>query len=108
MLKVAQSCDPGAIDSNVDIKKLVNKYGRFEGSFGRLMEFGGETPEQIVINLVVSDGDKSRSQRNQLFDKKFKVVGLDSGDHQDFLKCTMITLATSFKYNADPDDVENY
>ena len=72
------------------------------------MEFGGEAPEHVVIDLIVSDGDKSRSQRNQLFDNKFKVVGLVAGDHHDFNKCTIIALATKFRYNADPNDVENY
>ena len=108
ILNVAQTCDAGAIDTRVDIQKLIKKYGSFEGGFGRLMEFGGEAPEHVVINLIVSDGDKSRSQRNQLFDNKFKVVGLVAGDHHDFKKCTIIALATKFRYNADPNDVENY
>ena len=108
ILAVAQKCDAGAIDSNIDLQKTIKKYGSFEGSFGRLMEFGGEAPEHVVIDLIVSDGDKSRSQRNQLFDNKFKVVGLVAGDHHDFKKCTIIALATKFRYNADPNDVENY
>ena len=105
---VAQHCDPGSIDAKIDIQKLIQRYGGFEGSFGRLMEFGGETPEHVVINLIVSDGDRSRSQRDQLFDNNFKVLGLVAGDHPDFRKCTIITLAGKFNYNADPDDVENY
>ena len=40
------------------------------------MEFGGETPEHVVISLIVSDGDPSHSQRDQLFDNNFRVVGL--------------------------------
>ena len=108
ILAVAQKCDAGAIDNNIDLQKTIKKYGSFEGSFGRLMEFGGEAPEHVVIDLIVSDGDKSRSQRNQLFDNKFKVVGLVAGDHHDFKKCTIIALATKFRYNADPNDVENY
>ena len=107
-MKAVQHCDPGALDSNVDMNQIINKYGSFEGEFSRLMEFGGETPEQVVINLVVSDGDRSRSQRNQLLDKTFKVVGLVSADHEEFRKCTIITLTHKFNYDADPDDVENY
>ena len=108
LLHVAQTCDAGAIDSHVDIKKLIKKYGSFDGSFGRLMEFGGEAAEHVVIDLVVSDGDRSRSQRDQLLDNNFKVIGLVAGDHPDFKKCTMMALATKFNYNADPDDIENY
>ena len=72
------------------------------------MEFGGEAAEHVVIDLVVSDGDRSRSQRDQLLDNNFKVIGLVAGDHPDFKKCTMMALATKFNYNADPDDTENY
>ena len=105
---VAQHCDPSQIDAKIDLQKVIQRYGGFEGSFGRLMEFGGETPEHVVINLIVSDGDRSRSQRDQLFDNNFKVLGLVAGDHPDFRKCTIITLAGKFNFNADPDDVENY
>ena len=108
LFNVAQRCDPGAIDSHINLSNTIKKYGSFEGNFGRLMEFGGETPEQIVIDLIVSDGDRSRSQRDQLMDNDFKFVGLVSGDHPDFTKATMITLTYKFNYDADPDDVENY
>ena len=108
IFNIAQTCDAGAIDTRLNLQKTIEKYGTFEGSFGRLMEFGGEAPEHVVIDLVVSDGDRSRSQRNQILDKSFKVIGLVAGDHPDYKKCTMITLTTKFKYNADPDDVENY
>ena len=108
ILQVAQTCDAGAIDSRINVKQLIDRYGSFEGGFGRLMEFGGTTPEIVVIDLVVSDGDKSRSQRSQLLDKTYRVIGLVAGDHPDYKKCTMITLANKVNYKDDPDDVENY
>jgi len=108
LLHLAQTCDAGAIDSNVNVKDLIDKYGNFEGGFGRLMEFGGTTPELAVINLVVSDGDSNRTQRSYLLDRTYKVIGIAAGDHPDFKKCTMITLAKGFKYKDHPDDVENY
>ena len=108
LMAVLKTCDPGALDSHVSLIQVINRYGSFEGEFARLLEFGGETPEQVVLNLVVSDGDRTRSQRNQLLDKTFKVVGIVSDDHKDFTKCTVITLTNTFNNDADPDDVENY
>ena len=70
----------------LNLKQVIDKYGSFEESFGRLMEFGGEAPEHVVIDLVVSDGDRSRSQRNQILDKSFRVIGLVAGDHPDYKK----------------------
>ena len=108
LMNAVQNCDPGALDSHIDMSQVIKKYGSFEGDFSRLMEFGGETPEQVVINLIVCDGDRSRTQRNQLLDKTYKVVGIVSADHEEFTKCTIITLTHKFDYEADPDDVENY
>ncbi len=108
LYNAVQHCSPSLLDSRVNLSDLIQKYGSFEGNFGRLMEFGGESPEHIVIDLIVSDGDPSRSQRDQLMDNDFKFIGLVNGDHPDFTKATIITLTYKFNYNADPDDVENY
>lgn len=40
------------------------------------MDFGGETPELVLINLVVSDGDPSRGQRESLLSTDLKKLVL--------------------------------
>ena len=56
------------IDS-IDINEIVEKYGNFNGELNQLMEFGSKTPEQVVICLLVCDGDSSRGNRTYLFIK---------------------------------------
>ena len=90
------------------MNSLIEKYGNFTGSFNRVMECGGSTPEQVVINLLVSDGDKSRSQRDTLLNKSLKRIGVASGKHDIYRTATIIILCTKFENTVDSDDTENY
>ena len=99
--------DPGQIGT-VDMNALIEKYGSFTGSFNRVMECGGATPEQVVINLLVSDGEKTRGQRDALLSKALKRVGIASGEHDIYRTATMILFCTKFDNTVDPDDNENY
>ena len=107
LLENIQRTDPDNLDS-IDMNAIVAKFGDYSGAFGRIMEFGGASPQQIVTNIVVCDGDKSRSQRANIMNKDFKVVGVALGDHSAFRKCTTIIACTAFKNTRDHDDYENY
>ncbi len=89
---------------NIDMEEIINKYGSFSGSFSRAMDFGGETPEQAVINLIVSDGDKSRGQRESLLSTEIKRVGVANGEHDTYRHCTAIVTCTEFENTIDADD----
>ena len=89
---------------NIDMEEIINKYGTFSGSFSRAMDFGGETPEQAVINLIVSDGDKSRGQRESLLSTEIKRVGVANGEHNAYRHCTAIVTCTEFENTVDEDD----
>ena len=65
---VQKETDPNNL-KNVDMDSIISRHGNFVGNFSRSMEFGGATPEQVIVNLVVSDGDKTRGQRDALLNK---------------------------------------
>lgn len=106
-LSGVQSVDPSQIGT-IDMNAIIDKYGSFQGNFSRAMEFGGSTPEQVVINLLVSDGDKSRSQRDALLNPILKRVGVSQGKHDIYRTVTIIVSCTVFQNNLDSDDTENY
>ena len=87
-----------------DMEDIINKYGGFSGSFSRAMDFGGETPEQAVINLIVSDGDKTRGQRESLLSTEIKRIGVANGPHKTYRHCTAIVTCTEFENTYDYDD----
>ena len=87
-----------------DMEDIINKQGSFSGSFSRAMDFGGETPEQAVINLIVSDGDKTRGQRESLLSTEIKRIGVANGAHSTYRHCTAIVTCTEFENYVDDDD----
>ena len=106
LLVVVQK-DPSQIGS-VNMNELIDKYGSFTGAFNRVMECGGTTPEQVVVNILVSDGDKNRSQRDALLNKSLKRIGVASGKHDIYKNATIIIFSTTFTNNFDSDDNETY
>ena len=91
-------------DANVEIEPVVEKYGNFKGQFKRLIEFGAPTAELVVVNLVVSDGDKSRGLREALLSKDFKQIGVAHGTHDKFRQCSVIVECAEFENTVDGDD----
>lgn len=102
-ISAVQKPDSGDLESK-DMEEIINKYGSFSGSFSRAMDFGGETPEQAVINLIVSDGDKSRGQRESLLSTEIKRIGVANGVHETYRHCTAIVTCTEFENTYDADD----
>ena len=102
-ISIYQKPDSGDL-ANKDMEEIINKYGSFAGSFSRAMDFGGETPEMAIINLVVSDGDASRGQRESLLSTEIKKIGVANGKHDTYRHCSAIITCTEFDNTFDKDD----
>lgn len=102
-LSEVQKVDPNDI-GDIEIDDIIAKYGQFTGNLSRAMDFGGDTPEMVLINLVVSDGDPSRSQRESLLSTDLQKVGIATGKHDAYGQCTVIVSSTKFKNKVDSDD----
>ena len=83
-------------DANVEIEPVVNRYGNFTGNFRRLVQFGSDTAEMVIINLVVSDGDRSRGHRDALLMPDLKRIGVAFGTHSTFRNASVIVACTKF------------
>ena len=102
-IAIYQKPDSGEL-ANKDMEDIINKYGSFSGSFSRAMDFVGETAEMAIINLVVSDGDPSRGQRESLLSNEIKKVGVANGEHEVYRHCSAIITSTEFDNTFDKDD----
>ena len=91
-------------DKEVEIDPIISKHGNFVGSFRRLIQFGSDSAEQVIINLVVSDGDKTRGHRDALLQEDLKRVGVAHGKHDVYRHCSVIVACTKFDNTIDPDD----
>ena len=91
-------------NANVDMDMIIDRHGKFTGNFRRLIEFGGATAEQAVINLVVSDGDKSRGHREALLSDGLKKIGVANGTHDVYRTVSVIVACTQFENPSDSND----
>ncbi len=94
-----------ADSSAVDIDALIDKYGTYYGDFINATDYGGQTPEQSIINLIVSDGDFNRVQREQLLSTSYKLIGGSTGTHPIFKFCTCIFMCSEFENKKDKEDI---
>ena len=80
----------------INRKQIITEYGKFEGDYGQSIDFGSQTPELVVMNLIVDDGDPQRRNRLMLFNDKFTKIGCASCRHPSFRMCTVLLFATKF------------
>ena len=55
-------------------------------------------PEFLVVNLILSDGDKSKFERKALFNPNWKYVGINSGMIEPNKVCTIINFLEDFYF----------
>ena len=83
-----------------EIKNIYNRleqYCDWDGAIAENIDFGFKIPENIVMNMIIDDGDENRYQRQNLFYPHFKYVGIAAGPHKDFGYCTVIEYAYNIR-----------
>ena len=83
-----------------EIKTIYNrleKYCEWDGAIAENLDFGFKIPENIIMNLIIDDGDENRYQRQNLFFPDFKYVGIGVGPHRDYGICVVIEYAYNIR-----------
>lgn len=106
-LEVVKQIDPEKID-DIDVFSMVSKYGNCPGLFSNAIDFGSETPELVLINLLVSDGDSTRFNRRFIINPDLKKIGMATGKHDTYDVLTVLFACSEFTNTFDKDDNENY
>ena len=76
--------------------KRLERYGDWMGTVGENCEFGGETGEEVIINLMVDDGVSNRGHRKNMFSPDFKFVGIACAHHGAYDHCTVLDYAAQY------------
>ena len=92
----------------IDINEIINKHGKYNSQLTNSMDFGSSTPEQIVINLLVCDGDSGRENREFFFNPILKKIGFASGKIDVYKHGTMIFAADDFTNKDDSDIIDTF
>jgi hypothetical protein len=82
--------------NSVAVERHIEAHGKIIGPFSQALDFGSCNPELVVMNLLVDDGDNLRNNRNTLLNPKYRLLGVSSSSHNQFLYCTVVTFARHF------------
>ncbi len=74
----------------------MNKFGCAFGELDELIDFGNTTPESIILNLLLCDGDPERKERQILFKEKLNFIGVFTEILPSEKICTIINLAEHY------------
>ncbi|MGB7209072.1 MAG: CAP domain-containing protein [Pyrinomonadaceae bacterium] len=74
----------------------LSRYGIWQNNIGENINFGRHTPRDIVIGLLIDDGEKSRGHRKNILQQKFAFIGTTTGTHARHDVMTVIVFADDY------------
>ena len=74
----------------------MQHYGVWQNMAGENVAYGAPTAEQVVYNLVVDDGERSRGHLKNILQSGFRVAGVSVGHHPIYGTMCVIDFASEF------------
>ena len=74
----------------------MQHYGVWQNMAGENVAYGAPTAEQVVYNLVVDDGERSRGHLKNILQPGFRVAGVSKGNHPIYGTICVIDFASEF------------
>ena len=87
------TCSHIGPQNNSHMNERVEKYCDWKGGLAESLDFGTLSPKNIMIKLLLCDGDKKRSQRQYIFDPGFIFFGASFYNHIKYKRCSVISYA---------------
>lgn len=75
------------------------RYGKVEGKKMQLVALGSHTPESIILQLILGDGNPSRPERDALFNPEIRCCAAAIIDHPVYRHVAFIHLAAGYQDN---------
>lgn len=80
----------------LNMSKRLEKYGEWSGSIAENIDFGSKTGKNVVLSGIIDDGDSSRGYRKNLFNPKFRSIGIGAARHGAYGTCVVINYAETY------------
>jgi len=78
------------VEDESQIEQRVERYLEYDYSISENIDFGGSTGIEVIVNLLVDDGVKNRTHRDNLFSDKYEYYGVGVFEHPEYDYCTVI------------------
>lgn len=83
-----------------ELMEMINYYCKCSGQIGENIDYSNDTPEDIVMSLLIDDGCFARYKRLNIMKKDHRYVGAAIGHHAIYgHMCSMIFAETVFDDN---------
>lgn len=84
----------------------VLRYGQWKDMVGENIDYGSEDGLDSLVSLIVDDGVPDRSHRHNIFEPKYKYIGISVGDHKEYGSILVTPLSGGIiaKYSKDEKD----
>ncbi len=89
-------CQSGQIGHGSSPFDRIQHYGTWQNMVGENVAYGAPTAEQVVYNLVVDDGERSRGHLKNILQSGFRVAGVSVGHHPIYGTMCVIDFASEF------------
>ena len=73
-----------AQNSDYMMDKRIKRYTSEQGAISENVSFGWDNAKDVVLQMIIDDGVKSRGHRNNMFGSHFRKLGVASGTHKSF------------------------
>lgn len=68
----------------MQMDKRVKRHCSEQGAISENVSFGWGDARDIVLQMIIDDGVKSRGHRENLFGSHYKKIGVASGEHKTY------------------------
>ena len=65
-------------------------YVKWDKAIAENIDFGNRTAEDVMLSLLIDDGDEERVHRNVMFNKQLKYFGVGVSEHKEYGVCVVI------------------
>jgi len=83
----------------------IERYTEWDEACAENIDLGFKVAENIILNILIDDGDKSKNQRINLFSTAYKYIGIGCAKHKSYNHCSVFIYAKALRDLGQPPNV---